>query len=65
MEKTKWYPGDISPVHKGIYETSMSGATTFFDEWDGKCWRNKYGNELCKSSVLKWRGMKLMEEPKC
>jgi hypothetical protein len=38
MKKTKWYPGNVKPVHVGVYETAPRYGRQFFQFWDGKRW---------------------------
>lgn len=36
-ETTDWFPGEVKPVHVGVYETKPDDGTTF-QHWDGKQW---------------------------
>jgi hypothetical protein len=38
MKKTKWYPGDVKPVHVGVYETAPMHGIRFYQFWNGKSW---------------------------
>lgn len=33
-KKTRWFPGDIKPVHVGVYQNNRG----WFKLWDGECW---------------------------
>jgi len=62
MTKTRWYPGNVRPVHPGFYER-MGGGThpaAFFGGvwyWEDKdCWKCSYWQSL------PWRGIVREEE---
>jgi hypothetical protein len=38
MKKTKWYPGNVNPVHVGVYETAPAFGRKWFQFWNGACW---------------------------
>ena len=39
MKLTQWFPGDVKPVHVGVYERRLKGTTTvFYSRWDGEKW---------------------------
>jgi hypothetical protein len=45
MKKTKWFPADAKPVHRGVYETKsplLDGKTGWFSYWDGGAWGSAY-----------------------
>jgi hypothetical protein len=66
---TPWYPIDIKPVRKGIYQCkgidSISDLT-FFKRWNGKAWGMGYFSlQACIEDKFskgmeptKWRGVK-------
>lgn len=36
---TKWFPGHITPYHKGVYEVkSIVEGNTKYSKWTGKNW---------------------------
>lgn len=35
LKLTPWFPGDVKPVHVGVYETDRIGR---FQYWNGKSW---------------------------
>lgn len=41
MKKTRWFPGDIKPIHTGVYEVQNMYGSDFpvlFNFWSGKRW---------------------------
>jgi hypothetical protein len=38
MKMTKWFPGDVKPVHVGVYETAPMHGIQFFQFWNGQSW---------------------------
>jgi hypothetical protein len=39
MILTEWFPGDVKPVHEGVYETGGGMDTRrYFQFWSGKAW---------------------------
>ena len=39
MKLTRWYPPNINPVHKGVYEIkSTDEELRWFRYWDGRHW---------------------------
>jgi hypothetical protein len=38
MKKTKWYPGNVKPVHVGVYETEPLYNSKRFQFWNGQWW---------------------------
>ena len=66
MELTPWFPPEIKPVHKGVYETSETSTGPCFNYWNGKfwCWTRPYPEAAFdwkddKSAVQEntWRGL--------
>ena len=52
MNKTPWYPPEIKPVRKGLYECRFCDATHL---WTGKIWVFRNGTEVPVPS--EWRGL--------
>lgn len=62
---TNWYPANIKPVRKGVYQTMEPDGTMFFNLFDGENWH--YGNLACEMPRLRcvlparlltqWRGI--------
>jgi hypothetical protein len=38
MKMTKWFPGNVKPVHVGVYETASNDAGQWFQYWHGTHW---------------------------
>ena len=71
MKLTPWYPPEVKPVRKGVYEVCFT-ALPWYRYWDGRFWWNgsfspfdafnrraeRFVNGECKDD---WRG--LAEEP--
>ena len=40
MKLTSWFPGDVKPVHVGVYERRPSFNTDIrqYSYWDGSAW---------------------------
>lgn len=38
MKLTPWYPGDVKPVRKGVYQTKVVDLGTGYQFWNGKRW---------------------------
>jgi hypothetical protein len=63
MKRTKWYPANIDPVHKGIYECQYGRWGMFSNicqrKWDGKNWwlLNGLWAEFGEG-LDRWRGQK-------
>lgn len=63
---TKWFPANIKPVRKGIYQTIVPNVSgLYFSKFDGKFWlRDRYELEMAnlESSPSycqnrQWRGL--------
>lgn len=40
MTLTPWFPGDVKPVHIGVYQRDFGGVgNRKYAYWDGKHWR--------------------------
>jgi len=62
---TNWYPANIKPVRKGVYQTMEPDGTMFFNLFDGENWH--YGNFACEMPrslcvlparlLTQWRGI--------
>lgn len=35
---TPWFPGDVKPVHVGVYPRQISLTCNFYSYWNGKFW---------------------------
>jgi hypothetical protein len=60
MNKTQWYPADISPVRNGVYETKHYLYGTAMRKWSGGLWTDINGRFVLNRSVQrcsKWRGL--------
>ena len=75
MEKTDWYPGDIRPARRGVYERDVLRIPALgyfwpFSYWNGRRWgpgsltpdTNKGARGTHVFQNLPWRG--LTKEPK-
>ena len=39
MKLTPWFPGDVKPVHVGVYERRLKfRAGVYYSQWDGEKW---------------------------
>lgn len=41
IPRSPWFPGDVKPVRKGVYQTLPAGfanAWPVYQHWDGECW---------------------------
>jgi hypothetical protein len=73
MKLTEWFPGDVKPVRRGVYERDFGDGThlTFsgFSRWTGSrwAWRGATPDEAASEKAmsinygLRWRG--LAEKP--
>ena len=66
MKLTPWFPGDVKPVHVGVYERRLKFTTVvFYSRWDGKKWRALRRTVTGANTVLRvseyqnmpWRGV--------
>ena len=65
MKVTDWFPGDVKPVRRGVYERDYRNGGIAFAMWNGRRWMYKGDtpteafNETMQSrnSNLKWRGL--------
>ena len=68
MEKTKWFPAEIKPKRKGIYEvwSLVFNQCGWFCHWDGKKWGYAYQNinwaydsrnKTSETQYRHWRGL--------
>jgi hypothetical protein len=66
MKKTGWYPGNVKPVHVGVYETAPRNNFRFFQFWNGEYWgcskltpRGAHESRDVRSSHQRdaWRGL--------
>lgn len=40
MTLTPWFPGDVKPVHIGVYQRDFGGVGNLkYAYWDGEYWR--------------------------
>jgi hypothetical protein len=67
---TPWFPGDVKPVHEGVYLVEVQGHLRF-SKWTGSNWNYLSSDKdvaACATSISgytqarKWRG--LAQEPK-
>jgi len=70
MKKTEWYPANIKPIHKGVYETRASEdeGGDCFNYWNGACWltticipSQPFTHDASCIQDIEWRG--LAEKP--
>jgi len=57
---TPWFPGDVKPVHPGLYEASSEGNRGVFYFWSGARW--EFANPVirtlpCNRQDKRWRGL--------
>ena len=39
MKLTQWFPGDVKPVHIGVYERRLKfKPDVYYSQWDGEKW---------------------------
>lgn len=60
MNKTEWYPANITPVRDGVYETKHYKYGTKMRRWHDGWWMALEGGIICNRSVQlcnKWRGL--------
>ena len=38
MKKTRWYPKEVNPVRKGVYEIKNRNDIPWYRHWDGRVW---------------------------
>lgn len=59
MTKTKWYPGNIKPVHRGIYEIRGYWCDVRVLKWSGARWRWLSGGVSSFGAMKsdQWRGL--------
>lgn len=45
MNKTDWFPGDVKPVHRGVYLTRDEDDVQWLNYWNGYQWGwgSRYG----------------------
>ncbi len=67
MRLTPWFPGDVKPVHVGVYERRMKFTTdVYYSRWDGEKWGSLRRTVTEANTVLRvsdyqnmpWRGVK-------
>ena len=67
MKLTQWFPGDVKPVHVGVYERRLKFKTNvYYSRWDGENWLfmcgtvDKAAHQIFDSGYqsLPWRGVK-------
>lgn len=65
MKKTAWFPGDVKPKRKGIYQRRYGNGALAYSKWNGDCWLSGVFN-ICDVSTtktqswlqsLEWRGL--------
>lgn len=64
---TRWYPADVNPVHKGVYEIRVENDSglRWFRYWDGRNWMEgswhpgvaKYQKHIVTMWRDQWRGL--------
>lgn len=60
-DTTDWFPSDIDPVHKGVYEVMIGAVAAWpfpnqaYYTWTGKSWKDIDGK---KATIYQWRGLK-------
>lgn len=66
MALTPWFPGDVKPVHVGVYPRDIGGWGISYSYWNGKFWElwgltvnDAFANCLMKSLYQNepWRGL--------
>lgn len=58
MKKTAWFPGNVKPVHVGLYEQkhySVDCIEMYY--WDGTSWYLKNLPVECNDQNRPWRGL--------
>lgn len=63
---TRWFPAEVKPFHKGLYNAGHWRMADSFFVWDGKYWRfskevDGLAGQKCFSQNKQWRG--LAEKP--
>ncbi len=69
MKLTEWFPGDVKPVRKGVYQRRFGDGCVVFSRWNGRAWMYAHGTIQVAfletfpthNTNLKWRG--LAEKP--
>ncbi len=72
MKVTEWFPGDVKPVRRGVYERDFGGGGLrfySFSRWTGSLWAYRaetpekaaYEKFISLNNNLPWRG--LTEKP--
>ncbi len=67
MKLTQWFPGDVKPVHVGVYERRLKfRAGVYYSQWDGEKWLRLHwtvegaaalAGALSVYQSLPWRGV--------
>ena len=67
MKLTQWFPGDVKPVHVGVYERRLKFKTgVYYSQWDGEKWLRLHltvedaaasAGALSVYQNLPWRGV--------
>ena len=62
---TEWYPADVKPVRKGVYEVQAKIAPIWYRRRDGHDWFNGKNNPIKAANSYNttnvrdpWRGLK-------
>lgn len=64
LKLTPWYPADVKPVRKGVYDTQSQGGDGYA-YWDGRHWfpfkstastALKRGTELSDLGIAEYQG---------
>lgn len=54
---TEWFPAEVKPVHKGVYEFQdlpACGVNKFYRYWCGRCWWGSgFSPQMAKDSFLR------------
>ena len=64
MKLTQWFPGDVKPVHIGVYERRLT-KYLYYSRWDGEKWYylrdtvDEAASQIIDSAHqnLPWRGV--------
>lgn len=71
MNTTKWYPAEVKPVRKGLYQRDFAlvsghGITIRFSYWNGRFWGGwaehpiaamKNRRQASSTQSIPWRGL--------
>jgi len=63
---TDWYPVDVKPVRKGVYEVRNTHTpvwpfpATFRATWTGRTWKDSEGEKV--EGIIEWRGLNIDPE---